>query len=244
MNTEGKSNMKQKNRAGRKVSAGRLLLFIALAFVFALSFVFARQFKLDEHIDTLRRWLQSLGLLGPAVFTLLYIVGVVTAFPALVMTLVMGALFGPVTGVILVSVASTAGVSLCFLISRHFAKDRVTQWLSKYEKFSNLDRMSEEHGAIIVALTRLVPVLPFWFINYGFGLTRVPFKTYLLWSWLGMFPGTVVYVLSANAVTEGISQGRVPIKLVSVILAAVVVLAALVRAAKKKLHLKEVQTKS
>lgn len=236
--------MKQENSTRNKISTGKILFFIALAAVFAASFVFAKQFKLDEHIETLRMWLHSLGVMGPVVFALLYIAGVVAAFPAFVMTLIMGALFGPVIGIILVSIASTAGVSVCFLISRHFARERIKLWLSKYEKFSELDRMSEEHGAIIVALTRLVPVLPFWFINYGFGLTRVPFKTYLLWSWLGMFPGTVVYVLSANAITEGLTQGRVPFKLVSVILTAVVVLAALVRAAKKKLHLKEAETKS
>lgn len=221
----------------------KILFFIALSAVFAASFVFAKQFKLDEHIETLRVYLHSFGVAGPIVFALLYIAGVVAAFPALVLTLIMGALFGPVMGIILVSVASTLGVSLCFLISRHFARERVTKWLSRYEKFSELDRLSEEHGAVIVLLTRLVPVLPFWFINYGFGLTRVPFKTYVLWSWLGMFPGTVVYVLSANALTEGVTQGRVPFKLVSVILAAVVLLTALVRAAKKKLRVQETNAK-
>lgn len=222
----------------------KILFFTALAAVFAASFVFAKEFKLDEHIETLRGYLHSLGVMGPVVFSLLYIVGVVAAFPALVLTLIMGALFGPVMGIVLVSIASTLGVSLCFLIARHFARERVTTWLSRYEKFSELDRLSEEHGAVIVLLTRLVPVLPFWFINYGFGLTRVPFKTYLLWSWLGMLPGTVVYVLSANAITQGVTQGRVPFKLVSVILAAVVLLTALVRAAKKKLRMQETNEKS
>ncbi len=228
--------MEQKEHQQKKISPGKILIFISLTAVFAASFMFAKQFKLNEHIETLRVYLHSFGVMGPVVFALLYIAGVVAAFPALVLTLIMGALFGPVYGVILVSLASTTGVCLCFLISRHFARERVTKWLSRSEKFSELDRLSKEHGAVIVLLTRLVPVLPFWFINYGFGLTRVPFKTYLLWSWLGMLPGTFVYVLSANAITEGVTQGRMPFKLVSVILAAVVLLTALVRAAKKKLR--------
>ena len=72
------------------------------------------------------------------------------------------------------------------------ARDAVANWLSRSEKFQRLDKLTAEHGAIMVALTRLVPIFPFNLLNYGFGLTRVPFWTYVFWSWLCMLPATVV----------------------------------------------------
>ena len=43
-------------------------------------------------------------------------------------------------------------------------------------------------------LLRLSPVFPFNLLNYAFGLTAVPFWKYALASWIGMLPGTLMYV--------------------------------------------------
>jgi uncharacterized membrane protein YdjX (TVP38/TMEM64 family) len=50
-----------------------------------------------------------------------------------------------------------------------------------------------------VFLTRLSPVLPFNLLNYAFGLTAVPLRTYVLASWIGMLPGTIMYVYLGSA---------------------------------------------
>jgi uncharacterized membrane protein YdjX (TVP38/TMEM64 family) len=49
-------------------------------------------------------------------------------------------------------------------------------------------------GWKIVGLTRLSPVFPFNLLNYAFGLTQVKLKHYVIASWLGMLPGTIMYV--------------------------------------------------
>jgi uncharacterized membrane protein YdjX (TVP38/TMEM64 family) len=43
-------------------------------------------------------------------------------------------------------------------------------------------------------LTRLSPVFPFNLLNYAFGLTKIAFWKYALSSWIGMIPGTIMYV--------------------------------------------------
>jgi len=170
------------------------------------------------------------------VFVLLYAGAAVAALPGSALTLVAGALFGSVHGVIYVSIASTLGASLSFLISRYFAREAVAAWLSTKEKFRRLDELTERHGAIIVAITRLVPLFPFNILNYGFGLTRVRFRTYVFWSWLCMLPGTILYVVGADAVFKSIRGGRVPWVLAIVLAAAIAVLVVLVRLARRKLE--------
>ena len=58
------------------------------------------------------------GLLGPAAFIAIYAAATVLLFPASVLTLAAGALFGPLEGTAYVSVASTLGAALAFLVSR------------------------------------------------------------------------------------------------------------------------------
>lgn len=201
--------------------------------------IVAKTFGLGERLGALRDWIQALGPWGPVVFVFLYAVAVVAALPGSALTVAAGALFGSVLGVIVVSIASTLGASLSFLVGRYFARDAVAGWLSDKEKFRRLDQLTEERGAVMVALTRLVPIFPFNLLNYGFGLTRVPFWTYVLWSWLCMLPGTVLYVVGADVVTKAVVQGKVPWALVGALVGAGVILAILVRQARRKLQERE-----
>jgi pyruvate/2-oxoglutarate dehydrogenase complex dihydrolipoamide dehydrogenase (E3) component/uncharacterized membrane protein YdjX (TVP38/TMEM64 family) len=204
--------------------------------------ILARVFGLGEKLGALRDWLQGLGPLGPVVFTFIYIIAVVAALPGSALSIAAGALFGAVVGVILVSIGATIGASLAFLISRYFARESMVNWLGKNEKFQRLDRLSEEQGAIIVALTRLVPIFPFNLLNYGFGLTRVPFWTYVFWSWLCMLPGIVLFVVGADAVAKALAQGKIPWYLVGIFLVALIFLVIVVRYAKGRLGASEKST--
>jgi uncharacterized membrane protein YdjX (TVP38/TMEM64 family) len=135
-----------------------------------------------------------------------------------------------------VSIGSTLGASLAFLTARYLARDAVGRWLSGNEKFQRLDRLTEKHGAVIVAVTRLVPLFPFNLLNYGFGLTRVSFWTYLFWSWLCMLPGTIVYLVGTDAVIRAATTGEVPWIIVGVFVAALAAVILAVRFAKKRLQ--------
>ena len=214
----------------------RPLLLLALVIP---GFILARVFGLGDNLGSLRDWLQGLGPWGPLVFVIIYIVAVVAAIPGSAMTIAGGALFGSVGGIILVSLASTIGASLAFLVSRYFARDAIVNWLGKNEKFQRLDRLTAEHGAIIVALTRLVPIFPFNLLNYGFGLTRVPFWTYVFWSWLCMLPATVLYVVGADAVAKGLAKGEVPWVLLLALAVTAVILSLLVKIARSQLRERE-----
>ncbi len=209
-----------------------LILIAAIVLIIVL----ARVFEADKYLGSLRDWIDGLGSWGPVVFILIYAVAVVAAIPGVALTVIAGALFGSAIGIAVVSIAATLGASLAFLVARYFARDAIARWLSRKETFRRLDEMTETHGATIVALTRLVPIFPFNLLNYGFGLTRVPFWTYVFWSWLCMLPGTVLYVVGADAVTKAVTQGEIPWGLVLGVAAAAVVLTVLVRFARAKLQ--------
>ena len=219
-------------RAGGRTGWWKPVALLAAVVVLVYA---SRQLGLGARLGELKGWVASLGPWGPVVFILVYVGATVAAAPGSALTVAAGAIFGSFWGVVYVSIAATTGASACFLISRHFARGAVARWLSGKEKFQRLDRLTETHGAVIVAITRLVPLFPFNLLNYGFGLTRVRFWTYVFISWLCMIPGTVLYVVGTDAVVTAVREGRVPWVLVGVVALVAVALALVVRQAGRRI---------
>jgi uncharacterized membrane protein YdjX (TVP38/TMEM64 family) len=153
----------------------------------------ARKLGLTNPAETLDR-IRGLGPFGPLVFIMIYIAAAVALVPGSILTLAAGALFGLLWGTIYVSIAATAAATIAFLIGRYFARDWIAARLERYPKFSAVDRAVARGGWKIVGLTRLSPVFPYVFLNYAFGLTSVRLSEYVWASWLGMLPGTAMYV--------------------------------------------------
>ncbi len=206
-----------------------------LAFLIILFFV-VRQFELDNVIADIKLWVADKGIYGPIVYAIAYAVATVLFIPGSALTVAAGAIFGSVTGVITVLVGANIGAGLSFLVSRYIARDAMTSLFSKNDKLTKLDDLSEKHGDMIVAITRLVPIFPFNFLNYAFGLTKISFKTYMMWTALCIAPGTVLYVVGTDAVTVAISEGRVPWSLIVIVLLILAILTFVVKKAKNKLQ--------
>ena len=148
-------------------------------------------------------WVGKLGPWGPVIFIGLYVAATVLFVPGSVLTLGAGALFGVVFGSIYVSISATLGATAAFLVGRYLARDAIARKIEKNEKFAVIDRAVADEGWKIVLLTRLSPIFPFILLNYALGLTRVKLSHYVLASWLGMIPGTVMYVYLGSLVNVG-----------------------------------------
>jgi pyruvate/2-oxoglutarate dehydrogenase complex dihydrolipoamide dehydrogenase (E3) component/uncharacterized membrane protein YdjX (TVP38/TMEM64 family) len=131
-------------------------------------------------------------------FFVLYVAVTALSVPgAAILTMAAGALFGLLTGTILVSFASSIGATLAFLSSRYVLRD----WVQ--EKFgSRLEAINdgfERDGAFYLFTLRMIPAFPFFMVNLLMGLTKIRTVTYYWVSQLGMLAGTLVFV---NAGTE------------------------------------------
>lgn len=138
--------------------------------------------------------IRGFGPWGPVLFVPLYVAATVLFVPGAVLTLGAGAAFGVVRGAITVSIAATLGATAAFLIGRYLARDAVARRIQANSRFRALDEAVADEGWKIVGLTRLSPLFPFNVLNYAFGVTRVGLRDFVLASWLGMLPGTLMYV--------------------------------------------------
>jgi uncharacterized membrane protein YdjX (TVP38/TMEM64 family) len=137
-------------------------------------------------------------LVAIVLFFLIYATVVALSLPvAVFLSLLAGALFGRWLGTAVVSLASTLGATLAFLLSRYLLRDWVQRRFGA--RLTTINRGIERDGAYYLFTLRLLPVVPFFLINLGMGLTPMRASTFALVSWLGMLLGTFLYV---NAGTE------------------------------------------
>ncbi len=137
------------------------------------------------------------GPAGVAAFAAVYLIAPLLLLPASVLTLGAGFLYGPLWGTMFASP-----------LGRTFARRAVERRIEGDARFAAIDRAVGEHGFKIVFLLRLSPVIPFNLLNYALGLTRVRFSTYLAASFLGMLPGTFLYVSLGSAATSAAQLAR------------------------------------
>ncbi len=79
-------------------------------------------------------------------------------------------------------------------MGRYIARGWVTRKIAGNATFTAIDEAVAAEGWKIVGLARLSPVFPFNLLNYALGLTKVTLGQYFLASWIGMLPGTIMFV--------------------------------------------------
>lgn len=142
----------------------------------------------------IQKHLEEWDIWGPVIFFFIYVIACIAFIPGTIVTLLAGLAFGAGWGTVIVSLASTTGAILSFLIARYIARDSVEAFLGKQAWFNKFKSSIEANGFSFMLFARLMPVFPFNGLNYAAGLVPIKFKDYAIASWVGMLPGTFVYV--------------------------------------------------
>lgn len=158
-----------------------------------------------EAIDAtaLEAWVKDAGAVGPILFMLIYALGTVFFLPGSIITLLGGALFGPVLGTCYNLTGATLGATLAFLVARYLASNWVEQKTGG--RLKQLKQGVEGEGWRFVAFVRLVPLFPFNLLNYALGLTRIKLSHYIIASYLCMLPGAIAYTYVGYAGREAMA---------------------------------------
>lgn len=193
MNSDAGNNptVRVKKPAAKSGFSWKWLFYPAIAIVL---FVGGKELHLQDRLKQGLDWIAQLGPWGAIIFIGLYVVATVLFIPGSALTLGAGAIFGVAWGSVYVSIGSTLGATAAFLVGRYLARDSISRRIEGNARFAAIDKAVASEGWKIVGLTRLSPVFPFTLLNYAFGLTQVKLRDYVLASWIGMMPGTVMYV--------------------------------------------------
>ena len=189
----------------KRAAKGAIARLIALIVILIALFLAMKLLPVREWLRSFNDWVGQMGVAGIFIFIGVYAAATVLLAPGAILTVGAGFAFGLWKGFLAVSAGSTLGAALAFLVARFIARDKVEAIAKGNEKFRDIDNTIGKQGAKLVFLLRLSPVIPFNLSNYFYGLTGVKFWPYVLASWLGMMPGTFLYVYIGTAGKAAIS---------------------------------------
>ncbi|MGB5444216.1 MAG: dihydrolipoyl dehydrogenase [Psychromonas sp.] len=197
----------------------KIIIIVLAVIALWLVFDFSDQLTLENAKNQqaqLNDYISNNFSVASILYFLLYIVATALSVPgATILTLIGAALFGFWWSVLFVSFASTIGATLAFLFSRYLLKDWVQAKFGR--KLQALNQGIEKDGAFYLLTLRLIPIFPFFVINLLMGLTPISTKKYYLFSQIGMFPATIVYLNAGTqlAAIESLSDILSPAVLLS-----------------------------
>ncbi len=183
-----------------KPSIIRPLIFLLMLVGIILA---VRYFHLQDYVEKerLRQFIGAYGVWGPIIYLAVWTLAPPLFLPGLPITLAGGLLFGPLWGVIYTIFGATLGATLAFLVARYLAREWVAGKLSG-TKLMALDEKVAQKGWKIVAFTRLIPIFPYFLLNYAFGLTRIPLWHYAAATFICMLPMTIAYVYFSSNILD------------------------------------------
>jgi uncharacterized membrane protein YdjX (TVP38/TMEM64 family) len=201
LDSDGMPSTTQADAAPGSGRAWRLALrfapvvLVALALVAVLASGVLKHLSLAQLRDS-RFALKGLVHAHPAFSMLLYVVvymgSVLLSLPtALIMTLSGGFLFGTWAGGLAATVGSTSGAVLVFLISRLTVGDALERRASP--RVAAFERGVRDNAFSYILTLRLIPMTPFALVNVAAGLLSIRLRTFIIATWLGVLPGTLIY---------------------------------------------------
>ncbi len=161
-----------------------LLLLIAGGATYAVVVGIPSPDRVDGFLAAHRYLAPVVGILGICAATVVMV-------PRAAVALLAGVLFGPILGAGYTTIGAALGALVAFTLGRILGRDFVARLARG--RLERLDSWLAGHGVLAVAWTRLVPVVPFGLLNYGFGVTRVGTGRFALGTLLGILPSTLVY---------------------------------------------------
>ena len=183
------------------------LLLLLIGLIAAIYFDLGRyvDFRfLQTHQDIVNGFIADMPVRAALVFLAIYALSTAFSLPfGAIMTISGGWLFGIWIGSSLTIIGATIGASTLFLATRYALREvmvaRAGARLQQFEAGFN------RHSTSYLLVMRLIPIFPFFLVNFLPALIGVKFRTYALTTLIGIAPGTFVYAGLGNGISYVLS---------------------------------------
>lgn len=150
----------------------------------------------------LQSMLQGLGSWAAVAYIGLFTLLPAFFFPVAVLALAGGLLFGLLWGSLYTFLGAILNCTLMFFLARYVGRQKVQALLNKKRNVRWQQLLSGNTGFLLLVVLRLIPAVPYNLINYAFGLSSMPYPTYILASAIGIIPGTVAFINIGDKVLD------------------------------------------
>lgn len=164
--------------------------------------------NLQKNKDALLAYVRDNAVRSILIYILVYVAAIALNLPGgAVLTIAGGFLFGTLPAVVYVNIGATTGAVLAFLSARHLLGSRLQE--SYGAQLAKFNGEMERNGARYLLTLRLIPVFPFFLVNFLSGLTRVPLSSFTWTTAAGIIPGTAVFAYAGHQLETVHSVGDI-----------------------------------
>lgn len=177
-------------------------------------------------------WAPLLCIALNALFTVLFL-------PTTLVCILIALLFGVTWGLPICLAGISLGMAAAFLIARYLLRDWIERRIGHTKLYRRLEENMRRDGWKLVFFSRLLPINPYGFLNYAYGLTRLPFGRYLLASTVGVIPNVLALLWTAKAAGK-LARGQMDWQVLAILFAGAGLFAALAwlpKLLRRKTHL-------
>lgn len=186
-----------------------ILIILAGLFFYSGYFHYLTFDSLKAHRQLLLNWTEQHYIQAVLLYSIVYIISVACSIPgATILTLAGGFLFGWLWGSIYVIVSATLGATLLFLSVKLAFRDWMTKRSSRWIK--SMEKGFQRNTFSYLLFLRFIPLFPFWLVNIVPALLGVRLRVFTLATFLGIIPGSVVYVSVGNGLGKIFDQNKTP----------------------------------
>ena len=187
----------------------------------AISAIFHRFSWQDIH-DAVRAsgpWAPLLCILLNGLFTVILL-------PTTLVSILVALLFGVVWGLPICLAGLGLGMASSFLIARYLLRDWLERRIGDTKLYRRLEENMRRDGWKLVLFSRLLPINPYSFLNYAYGLTGISFGRYLLASVVGIAPNVIALLWTVHAAGQ-LATGHLDWRVIAILFAGAGLFAAL-----------------
>src|SRR6266404_698365 len=181
--------------------SGLIIVAIALFFL-------SRVFPIIDILAAVQQRVMRWGAWSAICYPLLYACCNVLLLPGGVLSIGAGFFFGLWWGFFIALLGNVAGAAISFFISRWIGREWLKRKLLRNTTLNALEPAVEREGWKIILLSQLHPLFPTSLLNYLYGLTKIRFRTCMLWVAIGQAPGLFLYSYLGTLGQLGLNLAR------------------------------------
>jgi uncharacterized membrane protein YdjX (TVP38/TMEM64 family) len=204
--------MDERRAGGFSSTPRRALLAVAVLLVLLLTTFAVWGFALggiatalpgfELSVGAVEELIASWGMWAVACSIMLMVLHSFVPFPAELVAIANGMLYGPFWGTVITWAGAMLGAYLAFGLARWLGRPFVRQVVAPRHQDA-IDRWALRQGGGALFLSRFVPVISFNLINYAAGLTAISWWTFTWATGLGILPLTFLMVLMGDRLWSG-----------------------------------------
>jgi len=178
-----------------------LLTLWGTAVILAIYIYFSRESSITEVVENLQRFIRQSGVWGPLIYVGGYAFRSLIFFPASILTITAGILFGPWLGILLTMIGENISANISFVVGRYFTADLLTYFSTRKRFVPRLTCKIQDNGFLTVLIMRLT-FLPFDLVGYSSGMCNIKQRDFALATVIGTIPGLLTFVFLGGSMLD------------------------------------------